>query len=183
MTQRTRPYFHEHWMGPAKLHRLAEAMAAVTATTGRVIEVGSWEGRSTIAIADFFYPERIVAIDHWQGDEDATSAVNRLAAARDVYADFKANMAAATRGNYEVARMDWRAYPWREPLRFLFIDGTHTFEHVFENIRVARPLMLPGSVMAGDDFSVPQVGRAVTQALGEIVRYPGPGAAIWYKVF
>lgn len=45
-----------------------------------------------------------------------------------MYADFKANMDAATKSNYSVSRMDWHDYPWGEPIRFVFIDGEHTYD-------------------------------------------------------
>jgi hypothetical protein len=40
--------------------------------------------------------------------------------------------------------------------------------------------MVPGSVIAGDDFTVAAVAKAVRKSLGEPIHYSGPGAAIWY---
>lgn len=181
---RQRPWFHEHWFGPAKRKRLHVAMQAVTASRGAVIEVGCWEGRSTIEIANFFPSHTVIAIDHWRGDEtDPGSGVMALAAQRDVYADFIANMQAATAGNYRVARMGWQAFGWSEQaIRFLFIDGEHTYDQVHANIQVALPQLELGGVLAGDDYTIPAVAKAVRAALGEPVHCEGPGAAIWYWV-
>lgn len=182
MPRKERPFFVEQWFNPPKRRRLLEAMEAVTATEGDIIEVGSWEGRSTIDIANFFVPANVIAIDHWKGDlTNLANGVAAIAARRDVFAAFKANMDAATKGNYVVARMDWRDYVWEGRIRFLFIDGQHTYNEVYDNIEVAIPLMVEGGVIAGDDYTVGQVERAAKRALGrEPTHHGGPGAAIWW---
>lgn len=51
---------------------------------------------------------------------------------------------------------------------FVFIDGDHNYEAVAEDIRTWRPLLAPGGILAGDDYSheFPGVQRAVREAFG-----------------
>lgn len=177
------PQFTEQWFGPEKARRLIEALNCVSGT-GSIVEVGSWEGRSTITIANQCFPDLVHSIDHWQGDIGNVK-VAELAASRNVYATFIANMNAATKGNYLVHKMSWRAMNWKElaPIKFLFIDGDHTFNEVFDNINVALPLMSKGGVIAGDDYSIKGVKQAVLETLGEVNHKAGKRFAdVWYKV-
>lgn len=176
--------FNDNWFPEPKRYMLTMAMRAVTATDGAIIEVGSWEGRSTIDIANFFYPDSVTAIDHWQGDlTDPNSIVTNLAASRDVFATFQSNINAATRGNVVVARMDWRDYIWDQPIRFIFIDGEHTYDQVRDNIEVVKPLMVPGGVICGDDLAHPPVTQAVADSLGAVYGNYESGADVWYTTW
>lgn len=158
-------------------------MNAVHAQQGYVLEVGCWEGRSTMEIANRFHPENVHCVDHWLGDlTDDKSRLVSIAQTRDVHADFRANMLAATQGNFVEHRMSWRDLDWSSfsPIRFLFIDAQHTYGEVFDNIRLALPFMALGGVIAGDDLSTPGVRRAVREALGDVILGSGQ-RSIWWK--
>lgn len=185
--------FHEQWFGPPKRRRLEKVMNDCVATEGAVVEIGCWEGRSTIMLANHFHPETVHCVDHWQGDlgmagmKDGVGmvkAVGEIEAGRDVFADFTENMAEQTAGNYEVHRMGWREFDFAEvaPIRFIFIDASHTYEEVLDNLTAIVPLMVPGGMVSGDDYSVPQVSKAVNEYFGtkwEDVTIGGPGHAVW----
>lgn len=175
------PVFKEQWFGEGKIKRLIGAFQQ-SEGTGAIIEVGSWEGRSTITIANLCFPEVIHSIDHWQGDI-GNRKVAALAASRNVYATFISNMNVATRGNYLVHKISWRAVDWSSfgPIRFLFIDGDHTFNEVFDNINIALPFMCKGGVIAGDDYHLPPVRKAVIAALGKVNYIKGKDMDVWYK--
>lgn len=157
--------FHEDWFCDASCQALAELYEKTAGVHGRVIEVGCWEGRSTIALANACHPEIVHAVDTWQGSPGEISA--ELAADRDVFARFKANVFAETCGNVEPFRMDWRTYfaAHNDPIRFLHIDATHSFEEVRDNIAAALPFMAPGSIICGDDVHHPPVQEAVLETL------------------
>lgn len=177
------PYFTEQWFGPEKISRLLEALNS-SVGAGSIVEVGSWEGRSTIAIANQCFPEPVHSIDHWQGDI-GNPKMAALAASRNVYATFVNNMNIATKGNYVVHKMSWRDVDWNAlaPIKFLFIDGDHTVREVFDNISVALPLMCKGGVIAGDDYSFAEVRQAVKAILGKVnCKVSGRFADVWYKV-
>lgn len=155
--------FHEAWFGDASCQALADLYAKTDGVDGRVIEVGCWEGRSTIALANACHPEIVHAVDTWQGSPGEVSA--ELAAERDVFAQFKRNVFSETCGNVEPFRMDWRDYfaARTTPIRFLHIDACHSYEEVRDNIAAALPLMAPGSVICGDDAHHPPVQQAVIE--------------------
>lgn len=178
----------EQWMGKPKRDRLEISFGMCAAKQGAVIEVGCWEGRSTQMIANNFPESEVICVDHWMGDlTDQTESgkrVAQLAKDRDVFATFKANMDELTAGNYKVARMDWRkfAQTFRSPIRYIFIDGQHTYEEVLDNIAWALPLVVPGGIIAGDDYTVPPVARAIRDAGltdPQLNLKSGPGRAIW----
>ena len=178
--------FNDNWFPETKRYMLLLAMRSVTATTGQIIEVGSWEGKSTIEIANYFHPDDVIAIDHWKGDLGNVGngiTVATLAASRDVFATFQSNIAVATRGNVVVARMDWRDFVWDQPIRFVFIDGEHTYDQVRDNIETVKPLMVPGGVICGDDLAHPPVKQAIMDSLGTVVGNPMTGSDVWFTTW
>lgn len=111
----------------------------------------------------------------------------QLARERDVYAAFCRNMTELTKGNYQVWKGDWREtlprWPVDRPIRFAFIDATHTYDDVKDNIEMLLPLLAPGAVLSGDDFyGFPEVGLAVTDTLGEGVIAPPDSHGAWYWI-
>jgi predicted O-methyltransferase YrrM len=159
--------FTEDWFGPASCAALSRLALHTNGLAGRVVEVGCWEGRSTIALANAAYPDTVHAVDTWAGSPGEISA--DLAAERDVFATFTANIAERTKGNVEAHRTGWRDYfnEDRGPIRFLHIDAEHTYEEVAANIAAAVPLMVAGGIICGDDAHHPPVIRAARE-LGDI---------------
>src|SRR5690349_10362267 len=108
------------WFGEVSQGALADLACKTTHLDGRIIEVGSWEGRSTVALANAVHPEIVHAVDTWNGSPGEIS--EDLAAQRDVFSTFKANIADLTNGNVEIHRMGWREYFWADasPVKFCF---------------------------------------------------------------
>ena len=161
----TEPTFHEEWFGSASQEALADLFDRVAVLDGDIVEIGSWEGRSTIVLARAAAPAVVHAVDTWRGSPGEISAV--LAGERDVYATFLANIDKATVGNVEVHRCDWRRYlaDRRTPVRFMFIDAEHSYREVADNIATALPLLTPGGIICGDDVHHPPVRQAVLDLL------------------
>ena len=157
--------FTENWFSQKSCDALAGLVADAAELSGRIVEIGSWEGRSTVALANGTL-EPVHAVDTWQGSPDEISAV--LAAQRDVKATFDRNIAELTRGNVIAHQMGWRQYlaEDRSPIKLLFIDGEHTYLEVRDTIETALPMMVPGGIICGDDNHHPPVQRAVLDALG-----------------
>lgn len=154
-----RPGYTEDWFPfPSEV---ALAGLAKRAVDGVIVEIGSWEGRSTVALANAAHPRIVHAVDTWAGSPGEISA--ELAAGRDVYAKFAANIAAFTAGNVETHRMGWREFvpTLTGPVALAFIDAEHSYREVFDNIAALKPLMAPGGIMCGDDIGHPPVQEAV----------------------
>lgn len=155
--------FVENWFTDESCATLAALVRDVDDVPGRIVELGSWEGRSTIAIANAC-PDRIVdAVDHWQGAPSDTYQRSQVSAGRDVFAAFTANITAATAGNVQPFRMDWLKYMKTTdgPVALVFIDADHTYRDVRAQIDAFRPLMSPGGIICGDDYPMRPVRRAV----------------------
>lgn len=157
----TGPVFTEDWFGENSCRALAGLVGEVANIPGMIVEIGSWEGRSTIALANAAYPRDVVAVDTWQGSPGEISA--ELAASRDVLGRFMDNIKAATAGNVSVWSVDWRKFVSLvdEPIALAFIDATHSYDEVRDNIEAFIPLMAKGGIICGDDAHCPDVQRAV----------------------
>ena len=164
----TVPGFHEEWFGDASQAVLANLVQAVAGVPGVLVEFGSWEGRSTCAMARAAYPRQVLAVDTWEGSPGEISA--KLAAQRDVFAQWQANVRQWTRGNVEPCVMGWREFMATrpEPIALAFIDAEHTYREVFDNIAALLPHIQPGGVICGDDAHHPPVMEAVRELLAPV---------------
>lgn len=160
--------FTENWFSFDSQRALQQAAICTNGVDGRVVEVGCWEGRSTVALAHAVAPECVHAVDTWEGSPGEPSAELAAQEGRDVFATFQANIKDLTRGNVIPHRMGWREYFQTDvtPIRFLHIDAEHSYDEVFDNITTALPLMAVGGIICGDDNHHPPVKQAALDALG-----------------
>jgi len=175
--------FTEEWFGPGSCLDLAGLVEDVEDVPGLIIEIGSWEGRSTIAIANACRPRVVHAVDTWKGSAGEPSEV--LAARRDVFATWQANITEQTAGNVQAHRCDWRFYleslNRADPptVAFVFIDAEHDFQSVYDCIAAVRPFMAEGGIICGDDIHHPPVISAVFESFpDEPIQQLGP---IWAR--
>lgn len=155
------PGFAEEWFGTASQDALAKL--GTQAPDGLIVEVGSWEGRSTIALANAVHPRIVHAVDTWAGSPGEISA--DLATGRDVFAQWSRNVEHFTAGNVTGHRMGWRDYlpTVEEPIGLAFIDAEHTYEEVRDNITAILPLLAPGGILCGDDAHHPPIRQALCE--------------------
>jgi len=173
--------FTENWFptqSQTALHGLVERVRRVD---GLIIEIGSWEGLSSIAIANAAYPRRVECCDTWEGSPGEISA--ELAAERDVFATWQANIDELTAGNVTAHRMGWRDYlpTVSEPVALCFIDAEHTYIEVADAIRAVLPLLADGGIICGDDAHHPPVKQAVLDELGTEHTYVTATLWVWQK--
>ena len=165
--------FDEEWMGMDQIGVLCALAQSTGGVEGEVIEIGTWQGRSAIPIANTVRPAVLHVVDHWLGDGPeavaAGTSINPELVKRDNYGIFLANVAEGTEGNVQVWKMDWREFAaqWDKPVRFLHLDGDHTTREVSDNIAAMLPHMAPGSVFAGDDWNWPTVAAGVREQFPE----------------
>lgn len=173
------PTFTENWFRGGSRKVLARLVQQVADVPGRIVEVGSWEGRSTIAIANAAPDRQVHAVDTWRGSTSDVSAA--IAKERDVHATWRANIDEATEGNVVECWMDWRAYATStrgEPIALLFIDAEHTYDEVSAQIDAFLPLIQPGGIICGDDWLIPDVMRAAVERLPNVQTEH----AVWWSV-
>lgn len=127
-------------------------LAASATTTGRVVEIGSFLGRSTLWLAHGVRHAgvgRVVAIDPHEGHErpDIEPGV-------DAYAAFLEHIRQA--GVDDVVepireRSQRVAERWNEPIRLLWVDGSHDYQDVRADLEGFAPHVRPGGYVALHD--------------------------------
>ena len=159
--------FHEDWYPEAQLQNLLRVCRYVKGLTGAMLEIGSWEGKSTVALANTCYPETLVAVDSWLGNiaEDPNHYHVRLLAERDVYGTFCDNIKTLTRGNVQIERADCFAFmdTFTEPIKFCHVDASHDYASVKRTLEQVLPLIVEGGIMCGDDYVSANMHRADLQ--------------------
>lgn len=165
------------WMEPEELRWLASTAASLP--PGSVaIEVGSWKGRSTKAIAGALSPGSVLyAVDHWKG-----SAGERLGTQREalnlgadvMFETFSRNLSQeisfgrvvpVRADSAEGAQVLSKRLPGRA--QWVFLDGDHEYEPTKRDIILYRALLAPGGILSGHDYwqDHPGVRRAVDEAV------------------
>lgn len=166
------------WMSWEELAYLAGR--AKEAST--IVELGSWKGRSTKAMA-LMTKGRIYAVDSWRGSTngDATGVEADARGPATIKGEFFDNVATphtnviATDCEHAFAGTALKAIAGE--VDFAFLDGDHAYEHIKRDILTALDLMTPGGLLSGHDLNEPGVAKAVNELL------PGfkhiQGTSIW----
>ncbi|MDQ1680557.1 MAG: hypothetical protein QOI42_1416 [Frankiaceae bacterium] len=147
-------------------------LAAYGEGTGRVVEVGSYLGRSTVVLgAGARHGGRpgVVAVDPHEGNNGREGSEGDDGDA-STYALFRHHLSAfeldtdvqAIRASSTDA-----AATWHEPIRLLYVDGLHTEEAVHADLAAWGPFLEEGGAVVLDDFGEPQVAAGVRAALAE----------------
>ena len=158
------------WMTQYELTWLASHAAEMR----EVLEVGSWKGRSTFALASACNGP-VYALDHWEGSRDDFRISPELG--HKAFAEFLQNVGHFP--NLRVIRADSTKYePESSDFRIdmAFIDGCHAYEDVLIDIRKWRGRAR--RLICGHDINLPDVARAVAEEFGDSVHY-GAGS-IWF---
>jgi beta-1,4-mannosyl-glycoprotein beta-1,4-N-acetylglucosaminyltransferase len=165
------PLFHEDWYDDLQCMQLAQLYERVRSLPGEVIEIGCWEGRSTVALANACHPKTLLAVDTWMGNlaEDPEHATVQRLRERDVWRAFLRNLRLLTAGNVQPVVADSQSF-WerhRGNVKFCHIDGSHDYASVHADIAGGMRFLVPGGILCGDDYGphAPGVIRAVDELL------------------
>ncbi len=158
------------WLGPHE-GRLLYRLAAVADPAGCIVEIGSWQGKSTIWLASGAKAgrgARVVAIDPHTGTQ--------LRAARETTEPLlRANLERAgvdDQVEIVVDTSERAAAGWSRPVSLLWIDGDHRYESAKHDIEQWERHLLPGAAIAmHDTFVIPGPERAVRELLITSGRY------------
>jgi hypothetical protein len=159
--------YDEEWMSQPQINVLAALAQSTGLLDGSAVEIGTWQGRSAIPIANAIRPRILHVVDHWEGDGPesvaAGQAIRPELVARDNYRIFLDNIAEGTLGNVHVWKMGWREFAerWAGPISFLHLDADHTTAEVDDNLAAVLPYAVPGAIFAGDDWDWPTVQAGV----------------------
>jgi predicted O-methyltransferase YrrM len=156
----------EGWLGDDEAWTLHRAVAARPATEPvTVVEIGSWKGRSTIALATAVADRPaggvVLAVDPHEG-----GVAHRLTGEVDTFDQLLANLErAGVAGVVDPVRTTSRAARGvvaDHSVEVLFVDGSHRFEDVLGDIDAWESALVPGALAAfHDSISYPGVRRAL----------------------
>lgn len=152
--------FNDDWYSEKQLGDLVNLVSKVKEIDGTIIEIGCWEGKSTIQIANNCFPETLICNDTWLGNVQesivtgVTHPTELILKERDVYSIFMNNMNNYTKGNYTVVKEDCIEWlkKFQGSIKFVHIDASHEYESVFETINLILPKMVKGGIICGDDY-------------------------------
>ncbi len=127
---------------------------AVVPVSGANVEIGSFKGRSTVGLATVARVldlEPVVAIDPHTAPASTDPDLN---GATSTFEDFLNNVARAGAASHVDVRRAFSgeiAKLWDTPIRFLWVDGDHTYEGVHADIIGFKRFLIPGAVVAMHD--------------------------------
>ena len=160
----------EGWFSPDQVQRVSTA-AAATPEGGRIVEIGSFRGRSTVALARSAPAGvEIVAIDPHAGNDRGPQEIDgfEAEAAQDNEV-FKANLerAGVAERVRHVRKFSSEAHDDVEgPIDVLHIDGAHRFGPARDDIRTWGDRVASGGTMLiHDSFSSIGVTLAIASTL------------------
>jgi len=168
------------WMTPAQA-RLLWDTAQEVAPGGRIVEIGSFRGRSTIVLGRAVGPRvELVAIDPHAGNDRGPQEIAGFEdEAADDHEVFNANLerAGVQARVRHVRAFSHLAHPEVEgDVDLLYIDGAHRYGPALADIRQWGDRVAPGGTMLiHDSFSSVGVTLAIARALflGGRYRYLG----------
>ena len=149
----------------AESGKLLYTMCVLQGVRGSVVEIGSWQGRSTSFLARAVRESGngpFYAIDHFRGNV-GKERFYRVDAANlsDLRSNFERNMRRLGLWN-ELELLDMpnseAAARISGPIRFLFIDGDHTRAGVEKDIELFFEKLAPGALVVFDDYELNSSG-------------------------
>lgn len=149
----------EGWLTPGQEFWLFSA-AWELRPGARIVEIGSYKGRSTVSLAFACVNTRkhVFAIDRWQGVYEDIKDQHQLHNTFDkgFFHVWEHNIIANHLQDYVtplVGNSSDIAKIWRAPIDMLFVDGSHQYEDVVADFEYFFPYVVPGGLMAFHDVT------------------------------
>jgi predicted O-methyltransferase YrrM len=152
-----------------------QQLAARGPGVGAIVEIGSYQGRSTCWLANgtkAMGREKVTAVDHFEGSPEhqlgAKCESPLITDQGSTFAAFKANIERMGFTDYVqpiVASSAKAVQEWTGPIRLLFIDGDHSYERAQEDFELWSPFVVPEGVMCFHDINQ---GPGVTRFYNEL---------------
>jgi len=149
---------------------------------GCIVEIGSFQGKSTIAMA-LNAKVPVYAIDpHHDHTDEEGGQFGRHDVANFYINVMKANVEKKIYPihlpSYEIAKC------WKRPIGMIFIDGGHSYENVKRDVEDWLPHMIQGGVIALHDRTWPDIARLIQELNtdGRVTRWQTQDSIQAYQV-
>ena len=149
-----------------------DIIADKIADDGKIVEIGSFYGRSTSYLATTLFNSgkenvKIYAVDTFAGSSEHSN----LDIPRDFLPEFRENlkffigreMVIPVQGRSDEPEILERFE--KESIDYIMVDGAHEYEPVVDDIINWWPKLKPNGVMFGDDYGLEAVSTATRKAL------------------
>lgn len=148
------------WLEPEEALLLAKLASEVQ--NGRVVELGSYQGKSTVALARSISPgSRVIAVDTFRGSPEHQPGAAYFDAATldaegavDTLPILLANLRRfGLEARVEIWRADSAAAAtrMRKPVGLLFVDADHLYARICDDLAAWLPLLSPGGIVVLHD--------------------------------
>lgn len=138
---------------------------------GNVVEVGSYLGGSTLtlAVATLGKDLQIYSIESFMGNLDGTVDGHPLPNYNDYCFNLKVKFPELNINHIPLpSQLAHSLFP-DGSLDLIFIDASHDYDSVIRDIKLWKPKLSKGGIMAGDDFSWSGVNRAVKESFPSFI--------------
>jgi hypothetical protein len=169
------------WMNREELSWLAEQASK----HNYIVEVGCWMGRTTRALADNT-SGYVFAVDTWLGSEENQEFL------KDKTPDYLWQRFTTNLGDHlwtgkvnalRMPSVQAAAKLGSNAIKcgMIFIDGSHDYDSVHNDILAWRPLLVEGGLFCGHDYDLgwPGVVQAVRELIAPVPMQVG-GSSLWY---
>jgi predicted O-methyltransferase YrrM len=167
-------------------------LATAASTCQAILEIGSWKGRSSVAMAHTT-PGYVVCVDHFNGsDNEPTITLQQAKAAGPdgIFRQFLDNtkeyretfsLHYVRKASEDLTIDDIRKYMIDGGFDMIFIDANHAYDHVKREIEFAKKVVKIGGIISGHDFNTCEdVRNAVADSFGN--SYKRSEDNIWYVI-
>jgi hypothetical protein len=161
----------EGWISATELNWLYQTAKGMDS----IVEIGSWKGRSTLALLNGCHGP-VYAVDTFKGSPEEQEGPHQEAVTGDIYSIFLRNV-----GNFKnvipLQMTSEEAVNKVPPVDMAFVDGSHRYEDVKQDIELWRPKAR--KLICGHDYNWPDVAKAVDEAFEpDQIKLTG---SIWYR--
>lgn len=163
--------FTEPWCTDLEKGAIEASWNKVKDLDGLVVEIGCFEGRSSVFTANLIHSsgDTLICIDPWVPVAYADAEI-RIYSERPIFEHFTHNMKHGTAGNYEVNVMPYEQYfetfDESQKIKYLYLDGPHGYPDVQLGLRTVLPFMAEGGIILGDNYEDHAVKTAVNDFFG-----------------
>lgn len=181
----------EGWFSPLQCAELFLQIVSSVQTNSKIVEIGSWKGRSSVfaSHAAYLSHSKLYCVDTFKGNrgEGEQHATVIEALKSNIFEQFQKNIqtfgcpnVVVCRGESSVIARNWDL----GQIDFLFIDGSHDYESVIQDLSSWVPLLRPGGVVCGDDWNIeeiPHLNGSVRQAFNDFFKREKPSEGIFER--